>query len=119
MTLESDAAAIGAVRASCDADLEHDRGLGSSQGRFQVSGARSPLNWLQEDALLAHALHCRRLAANPLIPRECGGRKVFGRKRRVGRSVGERRDWPDPELTHVRLHRTIYYSLDDAFVSKP
>jgi len=23
----------------------------------------------------------------------------------------ERLDCPDPELTHIRLHRTIYYSL--------
>ena len=24
---------------------------------------------------------------------------------------GERLDWPDPELTQIRLHGTIYYSL--------
>jgi hypothetical protein len=31
----------------------------------------------------------------------------------------ERLDWPGPELTHTRLHGTIYDSLDDAFVSEP
>jgi hypothetical protein len=37
MTRESDAAAIGAVRASCDADLEHER-PGILSGSFSVFG---------------------------------------------------------------------------------
>ena len=47
-------------------------------GRFQVSDVTSPLNGLREDALLAHALHCRRFAAYLLIARmrraKCSGK---------------------------------------------
>lgn len=85
-------------------------GLGSSQGRIQVSDVRSPLNGLRDDALLAHALHCRRLAAYLLIARMRWAESV--REKAQSWAVrDERLDWPDPKLTHIRLHRTTYYSL--------
>jgi len=68
MTLESDAAGIGAERASCDVDLEHERpGIlpGSSSG------------FRREESAERAAGSCARANA----------RKVFGRRRRVGRSV--------------------------------
>ena len=66
---------------------------------------------LREDALLAHALHCRRLAAYLLIARMRWVQSVRA-KAQSWEVRDERLDWPDPELTHIRLHRTIYYSLD-------
>jgi hypothetical protein len=84
-------------------------GLGSSQGRIQVSDVRSPLNGLRDDPLLAHALHCRRLAAYLLIARMRRAQSVRA-KAQSWEVRDERLDWPDPELTHIRLHRTIYYS---------
>ena len=44
-------------------------GMRPRHGPIQVSDVRSPLNGLREDALLAHALHCRRLAAYLLVAR--------------------------------------------------
>ena len=70
----------------------------------------SPLNGLREDALLAHALHCRRLAAYLLIARMRWAQSVRA-KAQSWEVRDERLDWPDPELTHIRLHRTIEYSL--------
>jgi hypothetical protein len=85
MSLKSDAAAVGAVRASRDAALEHQR-PGTLSGSFRISDVRSPLSGLRENALLPHALHFRRLAAD-LLDVERGGHKVFGRRRRVGKSM--------------------------------
>ena len=76
------------------------------------------LNGLREDALLAHALDCPRLAAYLLIARMRWAQSVRA-KAQSWEVRDERLDWPDPELTHIRLHRTIYYSLGDAFVSEP
>ena len=56
--------------------------LGSSQGRFQVSDVRRPLDGVREDTRLT-AGGSQRIC----LSRECGGREVFGRRRRVGRSV--------------------------------
>ena len=89
-------------------------GLGSSQGRFQVSDVRSPLNGLREDALLADALHCRRVAAHLLIARMRWAQSVRAKAQSWEVRDG-RLDWPDPELTHIRLHRTSYYSLGSDF----
>ena len=86
-------------------------GLGSSQGRFQDSDVRSPLNGLRDDALLAHALHCHLLAAYLVITRMRGAQSV----RAMAQSWEVRDEHfhrPETELTHIRLHRTIYYSLD-------
>ncbi len=44
MTLESDAAAIGAVRAPCDADLEHER-PGILSGSFSGFGREESAEW--------------------------------------------------------------------------
>jgi len=76
MTLESDLAAIGAIRASFDANLDHEQ-PGTSQGRIQVSDVRSSLNGLRDDALLADALHCRRLTAYPLYRANAGDASVL------------------------------------------
>jgi hypothetical protein len=46
------------------------------------------------------------------LSRECSGRKSARAKAQSWEVCDERLDWPDPELTHIRLHRTIYYSLD-------
>jgi hypothetical protein len=78
----------------------------------------SPLNGLRDDALLTHAPHCRRLAAYLLIARMRWAQGVRA-KAQSWEVPDERLDWPGTELTHIRLHGTIYYSLDDAFVSEP
>jgi catechol 2,3-dioxygenase-like lactoylglutathione lyase family enzyme len=56
------------------------------------------LNGLREDALLAHALHCRRLAAYLLIARVQWAQRVRA-KAQSWDARDERLDWPDPELT--------------------
>lgn len=57
---------------------------GILSGSFQVSDVRSPLNGLQEDALLAHALHCRKLAAYLLIRANAVGAKCSGEGAELG-----------------------------------
>ena len=109
MTLESDAAAIGPCGHPA-MPISSTSGLGSCQRRFQVSDVRSPLGGPRDDALLAYALHCRWLAAYLLIARMRWAQSVRAKAQRCEVRDG-RPDWPDPELPHIRLHRTIYYSL--------
>ncbi len=107
MTPESNPITIGAVRSALEADLDHQR-PGILSGSFWVSDVRSPLNGLRDDALLAHAL--RRLAAYVLVGRARWAQCVRA-KAQSWEVRDERLDWPDSELTHIRLHRTIYYSV--------
>jgi hypothetical protein len=109
MTPESNPITIEAVRSSCDADLEHER-PGILSGSYSGLGREEYAGWGREDTLLAHAPHCRRLAAYLLIARMRWGQSVRA-KAKSWEVRDEHSDWPEPELTHIRLHRTIYYSL--------